>query len=300
MDRRDIEIFNTIVAQNNITHAANELFMSPSTVGARLKAIEDELDMLLIERQKGSKITTLTKEGEELAKITKKMGDLWKEVDEISELKSSTFKLTVGATDSFYKHALIPIYKQLMHKEDQFKFSLRLANTNNLYTLINQKFIDVAFLLYYLKFPDLLSEKLFEDIMVVMTPKSMYPDLTSIHPNQLNPQLEIMIKADGDLSGWGQNFYTWHNKWFEVNIEPLLMVNTLSLASNFFDEKEFWIIIPKMIAHHYAEEYDLKVLTFEVEPPIWECYMVTREVTSPKKREAIDILKHEILNTISK
>lgn len=297
MDRKDIEIYNAIVSQRNITRAANELFMSPSTVGARLKVMEEELGVTLVERQKGAKVATLTKQGEDFAKITQKMSALWKDANEITQSNLSSYKLTVGATDSFFKHAMIPIYKKLMSEKDSFQFRLRLATTDILYSLINQKEIDVAFLLYYLKLPDMKTEKLFEDNMVILAPKHLYPD-SSIHPDQLDSSLEIMIKSGDDYSGWGQNFYTWHNRWFELEQDPLITVNTLSLASNFFDQKNFWIIVPRMIAQNYAEEFNLKVLHLEVEAPKWECFMVTRELISPNKMDALKILKDEIITTL--
>jgi DNA-binding transcriptional LysR family regulator len=298
MDRKDIDIYNAIVSQKNITRAANELFMSPSTVGAHLKVMEEELGVLLVERQKGAKVATLTKQGEDFAKIAKEMSLLWKDADEIIQTTPSSYELTVGATDSFFKHAMIPVYKKLMHAENSFQFQLRLATTDILYSLINQKEIDVAFLLYYLKFPDMRTEKLFEDDMVILASQHLYPDSSTIHPDQLNPNLEIMIKSGDDFTGWGQDFYSWHNRWFEVDQNPLITVNTLSLASNFFDQEKFWILIPRMIAEEYAKEFNLKVFHLEVEPPKWKCFMVTREFISASKKEALELLKDEIITTL--
>lgn len=298
MNRKDIDIYNAIVAQKNITRAANDLFMSPSTVGARLKVMEEELGVKLLERQKGAKIATLTTQGEDFAKIAQKMSALWKDADEITQIDHSSYELTIGATDSFFKHAMIPVYKKLMDGTDSFQFQLRLANTDILYSLINQKEIDVAFLLYYLKIPDLKTEKLFEDKMVILTSKHLYPNSSTIHPDQLDPNLEIMIKSGDDFTGWGQDFYSWHNRWFEMDQKPLITVNTLSLASNFFDQEEFWILVPRMIADKYAEEFNLKVLHLDIETPKWECYMATREFISTEKTEALEILKNEIINSL--
>ena len=53
MNRGDLQLFMTILEENNLIKAAELLYLSPSTAGARLRAMEDELGFELFERKRG-------------------------------------------------------------------------------------------------------------------------------------------------------------------------------------------------------------------------------------------------------
>ena len=53
MNNTDLEVFLTIIQAKSISGAANVLFLSPSAIGARLKALEDELGFSLFFTEKG-------------------------------------------------------------------------------------------------------------------------------------------------------------------------------------------------------------------------------------------------------
>ena len=43
MNRDDLQLFMTILEENNLIKAAEQLYLSPSTAGSRLRAMEEEL-----------------------------------------------------------------------------------------------------------------------------------------------------------------------------------------------------------------------------------------------------------------
>ena len=49
LNRGDLQLFMTILEENNLIKAAELLYLSPSTAGARLRAMEDELGFELFE-----------------------------------------------------------------------------------------------------------------------------------------------------------------------------------------------------------------------------------------------------------
>ena len=52
MNRDDLQLFMTILEENNLIKAAEQLYLSPSTAGSRLRAMEEELGYPLFERRK--------------------------------------------------------------------------------------------------------------------------------------------------------------------------------------------------------------------------------------------------------
>ena len=55
MNQAEIETFLMIVKTKNITKTAENLFLSQPTVSHRLKLLEDELNVKLLNRKKGYK-----------------------------------------------------------------------------------------------------------------------------------------------------------------------------------------------------------------------------------------------------
>lgn len=69
MEYKDIETFLEIVRTRNITKAAENMFLSQSTISNRLKHLEDELGYCLLQRAKGQRLIQLTQHGKEFIPI---------------------------------------------------------------------------------------------------------------------------------------------------------------------------------------------------------------------------------------
>lgn len=65
MNRDDLQLFMTIFEEKNLLKAAGLLYLSPSTAGSRLRAMEEELGFELFERKKGVKAAVPTPKGTE-------------------------------------------------------------------------------------------------------------------------------------------------------------------------------------------------------------------------------------------
>lgn len=64
MNYSQIESFLTIIRLGSLSKAAEQLYVSQSTISQRLHSIEKEYDVVLLNREKGVKSVTLTHEGE--------------------------------------------------------------------------------------------------------------------------------------------------------------------------------------------------------------------------------------------
>ncbi len=54
MNRDDLQLFMTILEENNLIKAAEQLYLSPSTAGSRLRAMEEELGYPLLSAERES------------------------------------------------------------------------------------------------------------------------------------------------------------------------------------------------------------------------------------------------------
>jgi DNA-binding transcriptional LysR family regulator len=72
MNFNGIETFLAIVQTRNMTKAAEKLFLSQSTVSHQLKALEDEIGTVLVDRQKGYRTIELTPKGQAFVQIAER------------------------------------------------------------------------------------------------------------------------------------------------------------------------------------------------------------------------------------
>jgi len=234
MDKEDLQIFMAIVKEESILKAADALYMSPSTVGARLKNLEGELRVELIRRKKGIKKIALTEEGLHFYRTAGKMLDLYQECDHLQSGSNSNIPLTIATADSYLDNNFVPLYRKLLYGTPPMRLDLQLYPSDMIYTLVSHRAVDIGFALYDVKYTDVVTEAIFEDDIVVVVPQDSPLQGPAIHPNALDPERELFIGSRTNRNvGWGEEFNLWHNKWFSYDKEPLLRVNLISIISYF-------------------------------------------------------------------
>src|SRR5699024_1245067 len=101
MDYRDWILLETLFRTKNITHAANQLYISQSTLSSRLKKLENEYSVQIVLRQRRG--VSFTPEGIFLAKHAEKMlQEETKVKEEVNNMKNEiTGTLNVGVSNFF-------------------------------------------------------------------------------------------------------------------------------------------------------------------------------------------------------
>ena len=115
MDYRDIEIFLEISRTHNITKAAENLFLSQTSVSHRLKRLEAELGAPLITRQRGMRSLEFTPRGEAFIPLAKRWMDLYKEVEIC--INGPEMTLSIGAIHSVNPGFLYPLIQRMIQEK---------------------------------------------------------------------------------------------------------------------------------------------------------------------------------------
>jgi len=187
-----IETFLTVVRLGNITAAARHLFLSQSTVSHRLAQLEEQLGVELVERRKGVGNISLTSGGERFLKIAIKWEELYRESRSIKS-ESSIVTLSIGAVDSVNAYVLGPVYQALRQYSPRLNLRIRNHQSQELYSLLEHKEIDLAFPLTERSIHHYSVEKFFEEPMVLikMREEGESEDLQVISNDQLDPHFEL-------------------------------------------------------------------------------------------------------------
>lgn len=168
LNRGDLQLFMTILEENNLIKAAGLLYLSPSTAGARLRAMEDELGFELFERKRGVKTALPTPKGQEFARVAAQMLALWNEADQITH-SQETPTLSIATVDSFLDYNLSPLYRELV-TDHGFSLDIKCYPADMIYSLVSSKQADVGFALYHTICPHVDVVPIMEDEMVLVVP----------------------------------------------------------------------------------------------------------------------------------
>lgn len=294
MDKEDLQIFMAIVKEESILKAADALYMSPSTVGTRLKNLEAELHVELITRKKGIKKIALTEEGLHFYGTAGKMLELYQECEQL-HTGSRDVPLTIATADSYLDNNFVPLYRKLLYGTPPMRLDLQLYPSDMIYTLVSHRAVDMGFALYDVKYTDVIAEPIYEDDIVVIVPQDSPLKGPYIHPDNLDPEKELFIGSRSNRNvGWGEAFNLWHNKWFSYDKEPLLRANLISLISYFLTEGDYWTLMPRTSARGYVKRYNLRMLELAVPSPKRTCYMLKHAQPNPLVQNVMEQFEKEL------
>lgn len=295
MNRSNIEAFIALIKEKNIVKAADSLYLSPSTVNTQLKSLEKELGVKLFERHKGHKTITLTPKGEAFTKIAY---DFLALLNECGQLKNTEEKnyLSIATADSFLAYNLAPLYRKMVFGDGNFNLWIKMHPADMIYSLVSKKEVNLGFVTYQINYPDVITEEVFSDDMVVLVPQNSSFQDPIIHPGLLDPEKELQVGSPQNKHlGCGAVFNTWRSTWIDPQKMPLVRANSISVLYHFLssDSNDFWMFAPKTTAMGLKKDYNLRILTLDGQPPQRVCYKLTH--TCPTETVQRNIDKFELL-----
>jgi DNA-binding transcriptional LysR family regulator len=288
MQLYDIVTFLSIARTHSITAAAQELFISQSTATHRLKSLENELGTTLIYRKQGQRGIELTPKGEAFIPIADRWSALLSETQLWQDSPVVT-DLNIGGLETINTYIIFPIIKSFIKNSPKtIRLKTRSKANRELYNLMENKELDIAFVTENYNLPNLPATMLYKEDYVVLYPRSKELDESGlIVPSQLNAENEIVLT-------WSKTFLAWHDENFHRTSTKQLIIDILPLAMEFLKVKSHWMTMPETIAYTLAKEFDMCIYRYKNPPPPRICYKITRGHLTPAKQELIQDLEESI------
>lgn len=203
MEIRDWLILEVLYEQKNITKTAHSLFISQPALTARLRQIEKEFGITIVNRT--SKGVQFTPQGEYLAKSSTEMLLKFRRIKEqVLNLDSSVMgTLRLGASSYFTAFTLPPLLKQFKQQYPNVEFSVHTNWTKDIFNTVFNQEVHIGFVSADYGWQ---SQKhlLFEEPIYVASVDDI--DLANL-PNlpRINYQTDGLIKGMID-KWWRENF----------------------------------------------------------------------------------------------
>ncbi len=138
-------IFYTVAAQQNISKAAEQLYVGQPAISRAIRKLEDELGVVLFLR--GSRGVALTEEGQVLyrhvAAAMEQIGSGEAVLERLKSFQAGEFSLGVSTT--LFKHFVLPAIKPFMEKYPDFHIKIMDNGTYSTLGLIESDRVDLGF-----------------------------------------------------------------------------------------------------------------------------------------------------------
>ncbi|MEO6921300.1 MAG: LysR family transcriptional regulator [Collimonas sp.] len=279
-----VETYLAIVRTGSLSKAAAQLNIAQTTVSKRIKALEDEMGMLLIERNKGVREMHLTPAGEAFLKLAEQWSLLSREAN-ILKSQGPTLSLVIAAVDSLNVFVLAQLYKALHLKQPSLKIEIRTLHSDEMYTEVENRQVDVAFTLRKRLHSNVNVQQFFSTPMVVLSiAGGGHVDGALVRPQDLDPQQELFIP-------WSSAFEHWHDQLWDPLAPSRIKLDTGHLLISLLQEPAQWAIVPLWIAGEARRRGEYLVRELTDNPPDYICYKLTHMQPTTFTEQALRIFE---------
>ena len=285
MTYEQIETFLTVVTYENISSAADYLFISQSTASSRIQLLEEELGTQLIIRHKGHRKIELTAYGEAFIPIASQWAALWKDTQNLKN-SNAVQKLNIASVDAINNFTFLPLFHRLIKEYPRLKLSVSTHHSGEIHGLVESQTADIGYVFSEVRYQNIISKPVYRELMYLVCHKnSAYHD--NIHPEELDPENEVFLR-------WGPDFQRWHDRHWSADRYPVISVNTGSMLQHYLQEPGRWAVAPMSVVQAFREEKELVYYTMQDPPTPRICYQLTNRYPKASHTRAIALFEQEL------
>ncbi|GLH71950.1 LysR family transcriptional regulator [Geothrix limicola] len=170
MDLGQLETFLVVAREKSFSRAAERLYRTQPAVSLALKRLEEELGETLLDRT--TKGGTLTDAGATLLPLAQRMFDLRKQIlDTFGALKGlQQGRLNIGANESVTEFLLPSVLLAYQQAHPAIRIQAYRQSSERIPAEVLERRLDIGFVSYDPMHPELMSEVILRDHMVLVVP----------------------------------------------------------------------------------------------------------------------------------
>lgn len=272
-----LQTFLKIVEYKQISQAADSLYITQAAVSNRLRRLESQLGVTLINRLKGQTTVTLTRYGEKLVPIAEQWMQL---VHQTTNLKESAnfHNIKIISAPSISESILSVICPLLMQEDATLRYSLSNGNADGIYACVGDGVADIGFTFYKMYRHQIITRKISEEQLVLVTNNhSEYPDMVTV---------DMLSRHDEIYMSWNDEFDAWHTMCWDDELQPLAILDSGALILPYLSFKQAWSLIPESLAHQLiTRDSTLRSLHLIEQPPALPVIAVKKKASGAQQKE---------------
>jgi DNA-binding transcriptional LysR family regulator len=276
-----LETFVQIVKYKQISKAAESLFITQAAASNRLRKLESQLGVKLINRIKGQSTISTTPYGDRLLVLAQQLISLSHEAETLKENAEHT-KINIASTTNMNDAVLSFVLPQVMRDDPLLRFNLQSASTFQVYESVNDHQADIG-----LSFTDaprygLNTRQIGKQSLVLVAQKD------SPLPNQVD--IETLSMKDEIFISYNESYAQWHMICWGDQVDPFISLDSCALISQYMRRSNSWAIIPDSIAQLYITHgFPLKKIRL-IEPIPALPIVAVENLSSPYKKQIENVI----------
>lgn len=215
MNVEHVKTFLVVAATGNFNRAAERLFVTQSTVSARIRALEDQLDRPLFKRDHSG--ATLTAAGIQFQRYAVTMVRAWEQArQEIALPEALRAVFGLGAQVSLWERLILKWIPWMREQASDVALRVEVDYSESMMRQLADGLLDVAVIYLPRTMPGMVIEKLLEEKLVLVSTTPREPKAGWI---------EDYVFVD-----WGTDFRAAHSQAFPEMESPAVTVGLGALA----------------------------------------------------------------------
>lgn len=281
-----IEAFLAVVQTGSLTKAADILNLTQATISYRLKTLEQLLGKTLIERNKGGHTVTLSTFGMNFIEVAERWRILKQETDALRSERPE-LQLSIGGSMSLNRYLLPPVFQALSRHIPEMQLQFRTEHSAALYSCVERREIDVAFVKRELSVPNIEIAAFYVDEMVLVRPLTQENmETKTVHPKSLHGENELYINP----RGWSPAYPAWRERWWGADCSARIQIDSTGMIFPLMQDAKQWAIAPKTIATAFVKLGHCVIQQLSDPPPPMVYYKITHTCPKPSTNESLKIL----------
>jgi LysR family transcriptional regulator, transcription activator of glutamate synthase operon len=201
MEIRQIQYFLSIVETSSFSAAADEFYISQSSLSKRIIALEEELEVILFNRSKRK--VSLTSAGEAFLEHARKINTIYNTLlVDLSGYKSSAGSFSLAAIPVIAQYGITTYIAQFKEVFPTLDFSLTEIDGLNILPALEEHRFDLAFTRHHLLDPQKFNwlETSKDKLLVLVSRKNRHASRSSISIKELSDDNFIVFDKVTDLN----------------------------------------------------------------------------------------------------
>jgi len=266
MTNLELDAFLETVHYGSISKAAEMLFITQPALSRRIEILEKELGYSLLERKRGVRTVSLTRQGELFVAVARKYKEIWNEAQEIGRDDRSVI-FNFSAIDSLNSGIMSPVYREFMKQHPQVRLNINTFHTKDAYEYVERGFLDLAFVSDALYLNGVETKPVLKEEMMYVS-REDDPARTCVSPRDLNPARQLQLY-------WDSGYERWRQYWFGMMKQPNIWLDNITLLGDFLKNEDCWAVAPASVAFYLEQTGQAKVRRFVEGPPDRVIYYLT-------------------------
>ena len=268
MDVTQAKTFLAIVEGGNFVEASKRLFVTQSTVSARIKSLEENLGKLLFIRSKGG--CEMTPAGHQFYRFARSMVRVWEEAKhQVAVPEGYEDTLIVGAQYSLWNRLMVQWAPAFQKATPNVALRCEIGMPQRLMREMSEGVMDLAVIYRPEHRPGMIVEELLEDRLILVTTDPSVP-----------------IADNYIFTDWGDAFRTQHAAAYPELHNPGLTLDLGALGVNLLVNRGGAAYFPERIVQAHIDQGMLHVVTGAIDFP-YPAYVVYQEgFSSPEIMDA--------------